>query len=72
MDAKKVFEILGDLVEEHGAELMGMLLDVLDSFRKTEYLTHCGICSTECPVYLIEVDGKKVWRGNCPDHGFKR
>lgn len=66
--AKKAWEF----VEEWGPDIATILDDIIKSLQKTERVTHCGICGEECPAYIIKVEGREVFRGKCPTHGFKR
>ena len=72
MTTAEGFALLVKLAEEYGPDVYRLIVDLIKSLEKTEYVTHCGVCGAECPVYLITVEGKKVYRGDCPTHGFKR
>lgn len=75
MDVEQVAKIaqkIWNLIEEYGPDIESMISDAIVSLRPVEYVTHCGICKRECPVYVIKVGDKRFFRGKCPKHGFRR
>ena len=72
MTTAEGFALLVKLAEEYGPDAYCLIVNLIKSLERLDAVTNCGICGAECPVYTITVGKTKVYRGDCPTHGFKR
>ena len=79
MTEMEILKLVLYLVEEYGPDAVGMISEISRSLCPTDAFTFCtektrdgAACGLKCPVYQIEVNGRKIFRGKCSTHGFKR
>jgi hypothetical protein len=75
----EIVKLVLRLLEEYGPDVVQLVSEVARSLTPTEAVTFCSQkmpngmqCGQKCPVYILKVNGKDVFRGKCPIHGFER